>query len=217
MVNPPRKIDLVIWDWNGTLLDDTATCYQIANEMRIERGMSAMPSIDDYRAVFGFPVIEYYQRMGYSFDVEPFEAISHQFHAMYAERMVACPLQPCATDALQAVLDRGARQVILSASGQQLLDEQVEMFSLGTYFDRVIGNSDSFAHGKADYARTFLLTSGVSPERALFVGDTDHDFEIAESLGCNCALLVPGHQTREHLAGLGAQLIDSLCEVPVLL
>jgi hypothetical protein len=30
-------------------------------------------------------------------------------------------------------------------------------------------------------------------------------------------LLVPGHQTREHLSALGAQLIDSLCEVPALL
>ncbi len=217
MVNTTRKIDLVIWDWNGTLLDDTATCYQIANEMCMERGMTPMPSIDYYRAIFGFPVIDYYKRMGYNFETEPFENISYEFHAMYAERMAACPLHDCAIDALQSVLDHGARQVILSASGQQLLDEQIDLFSLGAYFDRVIGNSDNFAHGKADYARQFLLESGVPPQRALFVGDTDHDFEIADSLGCNCALLVPGHQTREHLSRLDARLIDSLCEVPALL
>lgn len=217
MVNTPRKIDLVIWDWNGTLIDDTATCYQIANEMRIERGMPPMPDIHYYRSVFGFPVIEYYKRMGYTFETEPFENISYEFHAMYAERMADCPLQPCATETLRAVLNRGARQVLLSASGQALLDAQVDIFSLSGYFDRVIGNSDNFAHGKADYAREFLLDSGVPPERALFVGDTDHDFEIADSLGCNCALLVPGHQTREHLAVLGTRLIDSLCEIPALL
>ncbi len=217
MVNAPRKIDLVIWDWNGTLLDDTATCYRIANEMRVERGMAPMPGIDYYRSVFGFPVIEYYKRMGYTFETEPYENISHEFHEMYAERVQACPLQPCAVDTLRTVLSRGARQVLLSASGQRMLDDQVAIFSLGGFFDRIIGNPDNFAHGKEDHAREFLQKSGVSPDRALFVGDTDHDFEIADSLGCNCALLVPGHQTREHLAALGARLIDSLCEVPALL
>jgi len=217
MVNDPRKIDLVIWDWNGTLLDDTATCYQIANEMRVERGMPPMPGIDYYRSVFGFPVIEYYRRMGYTFEAEPFESISYEFHVMYAERLSSCPLQPCATDILKTVRERGARQVLLSATGQKLLNDQVGFFSLAGYFDRVIGNSDNFAHGKAEYAKEFLLDSGVLPKRALFVGDTDHDFEIADTLGCNCALLVPGHQTREHLSALGARLIDSLCEVPALL
>ena len=63
----------------------------------------------------------------------------------------------------------------------------------------------------------FLRESGVEPARALFVGDTDHDFEIASSIGCGCALLIPGHQSRAHLNSLGARLIESLCEVPALL
>ena len=212
-----RNYDLVIWDWNGTLLDDTELCYCIANEMRLERGMASMRGIEEYRSHFTFPVIEYYKRMGYTFEVEPFEAISKQFVAMYAERFPACPLQPCAEETLEAVLQNGARQVLLSATGQDKLDEQVRHFQLNRYFDRVIGGQNNLAHGKADYAVDFLLESGVAPARALFVGDTDHDFSIASSIGCDCALLVPGHQTREHLASLGARLIESLCEVPGLL
>ena len=68
----PRNYDLVIWDWNGTLLDDTELCYRIANEMRIERGMTPMLGIEEYREFFTFPVIDYYKRMGYTFDTEPF-------------------------------------------------------------------------------------------------------------------------------------------------
>ena len=74
-----RKFDLVIWDWNGTLLDDTEMCYGIANEMLIERGMSRMQGVEEYRRHFMFPVIDYYRRMGYTFETEPFENISRQF------------------------------------------------------------------------------------------------------------------------------------------
>lgn len=213
----PRNYDIVIWDWNGTLLDDTELCYRIANEMRVERGMDPLPHVDDYRAIFTFPVIEYYKRMGYTFETEPFEQVSVQFVARYAERFHDTPLQPCAKEALAAVLKNGARQVLLSATGQDKLDEQVAHFQLAGYFERVIGGSNNLAHGKADYAMEFLRESGVSPARALFVGDTDHDFEIASSIGCGCAILVPGHQTRAHLETLGAKLIESLCEVEGLL
>ena len=210
-------IKQVLWDWNGTLLDDTDMCYQIANEMRTERGMELMQGVEEYRRYFTFPVIDYYRRMGYTFETEPFENISRQFVAMYASRFPSCALQSCAKDALSAVLNCGARQVLLSATGQEKLDEQVAFFGLNGYFERVIGSSNNLAHGKADYAVDFLRESGVSPARALFVGDTDHDFEIASAIGCGCALLTAGHQTKEHLFSLGARLVDSLCEVPGLL
>lgn len=216
-MNTARNYDLVIWDWNGTLLDDTEMCYQIANEMRQERGMDLMRGVEEYRTYFTFPVIDYYRRMGYTFETEPFENISRQFVAMYAERFPVCPLQACAEEALSAVLKTGARQVLLSATGQEKLDEQVAHFGLNRYFDRVIGNSNNLAHGKADYAVDFLRESGVNPARALFVGDTDHDFEIASSIGCGCALLIAGHQTKEHLFTLGAPLVESLCEIPLFL
>lgn len=212
-----RNYDLVIWDWNGTLLDDTDLCYTIANEMRGERGMSLMQGIEEYRAYFTFPVVDYYRRMGYTFETEPFENISRQFVALYAERFPDCALQACAREALAAVLEAGSRQVLLSATGQEKLDEQVAYFGLNGYFERVIGGSNNLANGKADYAREFLRESGVSPARTLFVGDTDHDFEIASSIGCGCALITAGHQTKEHLASLGATLVGSLCEVPALL
>ena len=216
-MNFTRNFDLVIWDWNGTLLDDTQMCYNIANEMRQERGMDLMQGVEEYRKYFTFPVVDYYRRMGYSFETEPFENISRQFVSLYAARYPSSALQPCAKEALSAVLESGARQVLLSATGQDRLDEQVEFFQLNGYFERVIGNSNNLAHGKADYAKEFLRESGVDPARALFVGDTDHDFEIASSIGCGCALLTAGHQTIEHLSTLGATLVSTLCEVPALL
>ena len=207
MVNVPVR--LVIWDWNGTLLDDTEICWRIANEMRAERGLPALDSVESYRRVFGFPVIDYYRRMGYTFENETYEDVSHEFVKLYAEHVAACPLQPGVRETLAAIRKRGVTQVLLSATGAERLLEQLALFGLSDSFDRVIGTRNDLAHGKADYAGALLREGGFAPNCTLFVGDTDHDFEIAESLGCRCALLLGGHQTRAHLTALGAPLIDS--------
>ncbi|MDO4572070.1 MAG: HAD hydrolase-like protein [Clostridia bacterium] len=210
MVRTP--VELVVWDWNGTLLDDTADCYAIANEMRLERGLPPLGSMEEYKALFGFPVIEYYRRMGYDFEAEAYEDVSAEFLRLYAARVAACPLQRGARETIAEIRRRGIRQVLLSATGEEKLLEQIAMFGLERSFDRVIGMKDNFSRGKAEEARAFFAEEGVDPARVLMIGDTDHDHAIAAALGCRCALLIPGHQTLERLRSLGAPLIRELTE-----
>ncbi len=207
------KTELVIWDWNGTLLDDTLLCYGIANEMRAARGMPPLPDVDVYRGLFRFPVIEYYRQMGYTFETESYEDISMEFVGLYAGRVHTCPLQPHAEETLAEIARRGVPQVLLSATGADRLHQQAALFGLPKYFARVIGCENNLAHGKADKARRLLSESGVAPERAVFIGDTDHDCEIAASIGCRCLLLASGHQLPAYLKTLGSPVIDSLADV----
>ena len=203
----------VIWDWNGTLLDDTRLCYEIANRMRAERGMPLMRSEDEYRAAFGFPVIDYYRRMGYTFEQESYEDISVEFVGLFAENLMTCSLQPHAAEVLAKIQRQGVPQTLLSATGADRLSAQAEAFSVAQYFDSIIGGENNLAHGKAEQARAFLEKSGVHPKEALFIGDTDHDYEVSAAVGCRCVLLTRGHHTRAHLSGLGVPLIDDLSEV----
>ena len=66
-------LKLLIWDWNGTILDDTRLCIDIENELLRERGM---PEITEawYLSHFTFPVRRYYAKMGYTFETESFES-----------------------------------------------------------------------------------------------------------------------------------------------
>lgn len=208
-----RRIRHIIWDWNGTLLDDTFLCYDIANRMRAERGMSVMHDISEYRAVFGFPVIDYYRRMGYTFETESYEDISVEFVALYAEGLRACPLQPHAADVLANIQRRGIPQVLLSATGADRLFDQAAMYGLPPYFARVIGGENNLAHGKAAQAKALIADCGLDPETVLFVGDTDHDYEVSAAAGCRCALYTCGHQSRAHLSALPVPLLDDLAEV----
>ncbi len=206
-------VKLVIWDWNGTLLDDTKLCYDIANRMRTERGMPAMRSEEEYRAVFGFPVIDYYRRMGYTFERESYADVSVEFVDLYAKGLPSCSLQPHAEAALFALQRRGIPQILLSATGADRLSAQAEMFGIAAYFNRIIGGENNLAHGKAEQARSFLAACGVPAAEALFIGDTDHDYEVSADVGCRCVLLTKGHHTRAHLGRLGVPLVDDLLDV----
>lgn len=208
---------LVIWDWNGTLLDDAALCCDIANTMREERGIPPLDGVDAYRRVFRFPIIAYYRAMGYTFETESYDDISVEFHRRYSELVPACPLYPEAKRALSAVQALGVPQLLLSVTEQSRLRWQAELAGVTGYFTRILGQKDDLAYGKADMARQVIAESGLDRRAVLFVGDTNHDAEIAADIGCRCALLTKGHQTRETLAACGVPLIESLLDVLPLL
>ncbi len=211
------KTKLLIWDWNGTLLDDTACCFEITNAMRRERGMAPLPDLDTYRGLFRFPVIDYYRDMGYTFETESYEAISVDYIARYAAAVGGCTLQQGALETLETVKRMGIPQRILSATGQERLDIETELFGIRSYFIEILGQKDNLAHSKVERGRAYLAKSGIAPQSVLFVGDTDHDYEVASAMGCRVALLSCGHQTRDKLERCGAPILDALSELPSLL
>jgi len=61
----------IIWDWNGTILDDRWLTIAAMNSVLARRNMDEITE-DQYLQVFTFPVIEYYRRLGFKFEKEPF-------------------------------------------------------------------------------------------------------------------------------------------------
>lgn len=59
--------ELILWDWNGTLLDDVQLCVDALNRLLARYGYPQRYDRDQYRAIFGFPVQEYYARAGFDF------------------------------------------------------------------------------------------------------------------------------------------------------
>lgn len=206
-------VKLVIWDWNGTLLDDTATCFRIANIMRKERNMPPLENVEAYCRVFGFPVVDYYRAMGYTFETESYDDISREFVSLYVQHLSECRLQPDAETTLAKIRDLGVRQILLSATQRDKLAVQAEMFGVNGYFEQMLGLENDHAAGKAELARAFIGRAGLAPDEVLFVGDTDHDRAVSRAVGCRCVLLTCGHHLREKLLPLGVPLIDTLPEL----
>ena len=72
----------IIWDWNGTLLDDAEVCREAINKMLKVRNLPEL-SLSTYRNVFTFPVIEYYKEVGFDFSKEDWEPVAMEFINLY--------------------------------------------------------------------------------------------------------------------------------------
>ncbi|MGI6254903.1 MAG: HAD family hydrolase [Acutalibacter sp.] len=208
---------LVIWDWNGTLLNDVNVALQAMDTMLARRDLPLLKSLDRYREIFTFPVREYYQAAGLNLEREPFEELAVEWTQLYHRFYPSCGLYPGALETVRSLREQGFRQVIVSASQQQALDRQVEEHGLSGFFQARLGISDIYAGSKAGLARDYLEGQGLSPAQALFVGDTLHDWEVAREAACGCILLAQGHQSRGRLETAGVPVLEEICQVPVLL
>lgn len=199
----------IIWDWNGTLFDDAHLCVQILNGSLARRGMAGV-SVEQYEAEFGFPVKDYYEKLGFDFSQVPFDEIAKEFIEEYNEKRFECQLRTDALCVLQTCLDAGLGQSILSAYQQDMLEEIVEFFGIRNFFKKLFGLNDYYANCKVAHGRELMSQLDVAPEFVLMVGDTIHDFEVAKEIGCDCVLMPSGHQSRERLLTCGAGVMDSL-------
>jgi phosphoglycolate phosphatase len=200
---------LIIWDWNGTLLDDRAVCIASMNRMLSRRGMPLV-SETRYQELFRFPVKDYYIDLGFDFDQEPFEALSVEFIDNYRELQPAASLYNGAVDLLDAFQKQGLKQIILSAMERSTLIQDVADRGITLYFDAILGAEDHYAHGKAAIARDYLDSSGLVAGEIIMLGDTEHDYDVSAILGCTCILISQGHHDAVRLMATGAQVQKNL-------
>ena len=84
--------ELILWDWNGTLLDDVELCVDALNRLLEKHAYPQRYDRDQYRAIFGFPIEEYYVRAGFDFSRHSFAMLAEEYMDDYIPASAACPL-----------------------------------------------------------------------------------------------------------------------------
>ena len=202
----------IIWDWNGTLLDDIHLCILIINSLLETQELPPVSS-DSYRAVFRFPVIDYYRDLGFDFSLAPFEELSTAFISAYELGRSHCQLMPGARIILPYLLENDYTQFILSASKQEYLDRAVLEYGLAELFLSQHGIDNHHAAGKLAAGRELLAAHPRNPAEFLLVGDTLHDAQVAQALGVDCCLIPNGHQSAQRLQAADVPLLGSLLDL----
>lgn len=187
----------IIWDFNGTLLNDVGACMNSVNKMLEERGLSIIQNTDEYRSVFGFPIIDYYKRLGFDFEKEPYEVLAPIWVELYNKNSELSKLQRDALNALEYFKNLEIPQILLSATELNMLKGQIEKLGIAEYFESVMGLDNIHAYSKKELA---LAWREINPDaNPLLIGDTEHDAAVAEALGADCILVCNGHQSRSTL------------------
>lgn len=201
----------VVWDWNGTLLDDVDACVLTLNAMLRRRGLDEVDA-PSYREHFGFPVRGYYERLGFDFSRESWSAVAYEYHRLYALFSPRAILRPGAVEVLDTVRRSRIPMSILSASNAALLAQMIRERGLDGYFAHIAGLGDLYAESKIDTGRRLLESLDLPPRTVLLIGDTVHDFEVAGALGAACVLVDGGHQSATRLLACG-QVLDRIEDV----
>lgn len=202
----------IMWDWNGTLLNDAWMAVKVINQTLKKRDMPTIDQ-DHYQQIFGFPVIDYYRRLGFDFIEESFEVVGTEFIEGYEQYKFDVQLQDGARQVLATLAKQGVQHSILSAYKQNTLDELVAHFGLTEQFIGVVGLDNHYAHSKVDNGVRWMDKLGLPPGDVLFVGDTVHDHEVAQSIGVDCVLIPGGHQNRDTLEHTGAQVVNGIEDI----
>lgn len=188
----------LVFDFNGTLVDDIDICLELLNKMLKERNHDGNISKEKYFSIFTFPIIEYYRRAGFVFPEDDFDALAVEFHQDYEN---AFPLQKPFPDVIDVLnhFKKNKRLIVLSATKQDQLEHELKILGIFEYFEEIIGIKDILGKSKINEAKDFFSREEIDPNDVVFIGDTLHDAEVAKEIGGHSILISRGHQNLETL------------------
>lgn len=191
------KYNYIIWDFNGTVLDDVEIGMDSLNVLLKRRGLPEVEGVEKYRAGFMFPIIEGYKKLGFDFEKESYDDVAKEWVDEYVSREHKAGLVEGVQSVLEFFKNRGIKQVIISASEIGMLKRQLDNLGVSQYFEEIVGVDNIKAAGKKDIALKWRSKHPL--DNLLFIGDTDHDHQVAMAMGADCILVAAGHQSFDRL------------------
>ena len=205
----------MIFDFNGTILDDVDVCIKAENHTIEHFHLDREPlTRDEYLHLFTFPVQHYYELVGFDWSVNSYEEVGRYWFEWYRALRDEYTIYDGVIEVLEKNHEKGIRNILLSASSQVELCKQLKELGIGEYFDEVLGIDNIYAGSKVDIALNWIADK--DPGDCLMVGDTLHDLETAKAMGVACVLVTGGHQAREVLLANHDHVIDDIREVEAL-
>ncbi len=198
----------IIWDWNGTLLDDVELMISVIGDILEEHSLNRIDR-KSYTELFAFPVKDYYRSLGFNFAKTPFEDLSDKFIQGYRQGLSKTRLHEGMKDFLCSVHQSKISQSVLSAAQQTYLEEQLNHFGVRHYFEHVYGINDFHAASKLERGKELMVKTKIPKETTILIGDTDHDLEVGKALGVEVLLLADGHQSYPRLQGKHHRILKS--------
>lgn len=217
MATPGKNRTHLVWDWNGTLLDDIQAVIHATNAAFAEVELEPITPAQ-YREMYCIPIPRFYERfMGRLPTQAEWERMDGSFHRSYAEQRPACGL----TEGVEQLLDQwqlaGRSQSLLSMHGHEQLVPVVRGYGIERRFVRVDGRTGPSGGSKAQHMeRHFAALDGISPEHSVVIGDAVDDAVAAAHVGARAVLYTGGSHSRGNLEAAGVPVVDTLAEAVAL-
>jgi phosphoglycolate phosphatase len=207
-----NKIQHIIWDWNGTLINDAWLFVELMNEELVIRNLPLI-TIEKYRENFTFPVKKYYQNLGFDFNKEDFKEVGYNFIQKFIKRRLEPKLFPDTKKILSQLKKLNISQSIISAQEHQLLNQTIKDYQIHHYFSSVSGIKHYYADSKIQLAKEERKKIDLKNSNIIMIGDSIHDYEVAKELNIKCLLFANGHYSKKRLLKTKNNIINDLSEL----
>ncbi len=206
-----KEYSTIVWDFNGTLIDDVNAALLSVNDMLRKRNQ---PEIDllRYKWAVDSPISKFYDKIFIPGTVD-LNRDCYEFDEGYERHLSKNPIMNGALQIVRHFHDIGKTQVVISASQIDKVRNRLKEISLFEYFDDILARKDLMAKDKLYLAERYFSEHEITPSKTLVIGDCVADFQMAEALSCDCVLTTQGHQGREEFKATTATIIDSLLEL----
>ena len=199
----------IIWDWNGTIIDDAWVFVDIMNTVLQKKGFPPT-TLEHYRQNFCFPIQNYWRGLGFQFTDETFDKLNQNFIFEYQQKMFLPKPHKGLLAFLKNLKKRKKQQFVLSASEQKLLNKSVAHYNLGGFFNAVYGVDNLNALGKKELGLTLCRQHNLKIKETILIGDTEYDKDVAEEIGCEVVLVSHGHINHQRLLKTNRRVVSSL-------
>ena len=205
----------MIYDFNGTILDDVDVCLKAENYTIEHFGLDRGPlSREEYLQIFTFPVQKYYENVGFDWKDHSYEEVGRYWFDWYRALRNEYKVFDGVKEILVRNHEKGNLNILLSASSLVELKIQLEELGIAEYFDEVLGIDNIYAGSKVDIALSWIRDK--DPKDCMMIGDSLHDLETAQAMGVDCVLVAKGHQAKDVLLRNYDKVVDDIREVELL-
>jgi phosphoglycolate phosphatase len=212
----------VVFDWNGTLLDDTALCAASTSNVSVKLGGHPV-TVEKLQKNYTLPLTELYTRLGCQREVveKNVNIVYDDFTAHYDSYVHEVPLRDGAVEALTSLQGNGHKSVILSNATVMSISKQISRFGLCEYFTDILANGAQeyldLMHKADKGSRLKAYVDHHRIERALVVGDSAEEIQIAHHYGFLGVGITGGFVSEERIRAANPDfVIHSLAELPAI-
>ncbi|MFK0202451.1 HAD family hydrolase [Streptomyces lavendulae] len=209
----------IVWDWNGTLLDDVHVALSSTNAAIAKVGLPPM-TLERYRELYRVPVWDFYEELlGRAPTDEEWATIGKEFGRLYRPGVKACELAAGSAHLLTTRRNSGITQSLCSLMPQVELLPMLRARGIEDCFQRVDGRTGSLdvKAGKAEQmARHLSALEDIDPGLVVVIGDAVDDAVAAAHAGARSVLYTGGAHSRSSLEKTGAPVVGSLTEAVAL-
>ena len=205
------KYKNIIWDWNGTILNDAPVAFEATNIL-LERYGYPKITLEYYRDNVDTPIVNVYSKI-FDLNRHDMEMLDDEWGVLYNHLSDKIKLHADVEEMLSAFANNNLNQIILSAFKTNEITKYARKFSIENYFDDILGTQNIVMESKTIRGRRYMQKHGFAPKQTLYIGDTVHDFDTASGLGVDCILFSGGQQSPKLLKQCGVPVYDSFADV----